>query len=118
MLNLRPQTQHWIATVTMLSGGFIVTSLLWATFLTHLIDGKARSAAATLLVAGVFAWFGIIHSPLTVGPINTPGEVIRQLGDQGRVEASAHQTPFHWAAAYVAMACTLLVSGQVWPRDR
>ena len=115
---LRPQTQHWIATVTMLSGGFIVTSLLWATFLTHLIDGKARSAAATLLVAGVFAWFGIIHSPLPSGPINAPGEVIRQLGEQGRAKASAHQTPFHWAAAYVAMACTLLLLGKFGQRPK
>ncbi len=109
---LRPQTQHWIATVTMLSGGFIVTSLLWGTFLAHLIDGKARPAAATLLLAGAFAWFGIIHSPLPSGPINTPGAVLRQLGEEGRTSASAHRTPYHWAAAYAAMAGTVLLLGK------
>ncbi len=37
-----PQTQHWVQTVTILSGGFIVTSLLWGSILTHLIDGRLR----------------------------------------------------------------------------
>ncbi len=110
--DLRPQTQHRIATVTMLSGGFIVTSLLWGTFLTHLIDGRVEPAAATLLMAGAFAWFGIIHSPLPSGPINAPAAVLRQLGAEGRATASAHQTPYHWAAAYAAMACTVLLLGR------
>jgi len=110
--DLRPQTQHWIATVTMLSGGFIVTSLLWGTFLTHLIDGRVKPAAATLLMAGAFAWFGIIHSPLPSGPIKAPGAVLRQLSEEGRATASAHQTPYHWAAAYAAMAFTVLLLGR------
>ncbi len=110
--DLRPQTQHWIATVTMLSGGFIVTSLLWGTFLTHLIDGRVKPAAATLLMAGAFAWFGIIHSPLPSGPINAPAAVLRQLSEEGRATASAHQTPYHWAAAYAAMAFTVLLLGR------
>jgi AGZA family xanthine/uracil permease-like MFS transporter len=107
--DLRPQTQHWIATVTMLSGGFIVTSLLWSTSLTHLIDGRIKPAAATLLLAGVCAWFGIIHSPLPAGPISTPGAVLSQLREEGRATASAHQTPYHWAGAYSAMAVALLL---------
>ena len=110
--DLRPQTQHWIATVTMLSGGFIVTSLLWGTFLTHLIDGRVKPAAATLLMAGAFAWFGIIHSPLPSGPINAPAAVLRQLSEEGRATASAQQTPYHWAAAYAAMAFTVLLLGR------
>jgi AGZA family xanthine/uracil permease-like MFS transporter len=113
---LRPQTQHWISTVTMLSGGFIITSLLWATFLTHLIDGRIRPAAATLLVAGTFAWFGIIHSPLPSSPIAPPGTVLRQLEAEGRREASRQQTPYHCAAAYAAMAVTVLVLGRYGQR--
>ena len=45
---LRPQAQHWVQTVVILSGGFIVTSLLWATALAHLIDGQVRAASATV----------------------------------------------------------------------
>ncbi len=83
---LRPDTQQWIVTVTILSGGFIITSLLWGTCLTHLIDGRMKTAAATLSLAGVFAWFGIIHSPLPSGPIKTPAAVLRQLEQEGRAE--------------------------------
>ena len=109
---LRPETRQWIATVTILSGGFIVTSLLWGTILTHLIDGRVKPAAATLILAGIFAWFGIIHSPLPSGEINAPWVVLRQLDQQGRGAASAHQTPYHWAAAYGAMAATVLLLGK------
>jgi AGZA family xanthine/uracil permease-like MFS transporter len=105
---LKPQTQHWIGTLTMLSGGFILISLLWGTMLTHLLDGRARAAAATLFLAGVLAWFGIIHSPLPSSPINPPSAVLRQLQDDGLLGAVAQQTPYHWAAAYTAMAITVL----------
>ena len=65
--------------MTMLSGGFIVTSLLWGTALAHLIDGRIRPTAAALLLAGVFSWFGVIHSPLPSGAIMSPGAVIAEL---------------------------------------
>jgi AGZA family xanthine/uracil permease-like MFS transporter len=90
------------------SGGFIVTSLLWGTTLTHLIDGRVKPAAATLLLAGVCAWFGVIHSPLPSGPIATPATVLVQLETEGRARAGAGQTPYHWAAAYAAMAIVIL----------
>jgi adenine/guanine/hypoxanthine permease len=107
---LRPQTQHWIQTVTVVAGGggFIVTSLLWGTALAHLIDGRVRPLVACLLLAAVFSWFGIIHSPLPSSPIMTPGAVIRQLEAEGRAAASARQTPYHWSAGYVAMALALV----------
>jgi AGZA family xanthine/uracil permease-like MFS transporter len=112
---LPPQVQHWVATITVLSGGFIVTSLLWATSLAHLIDGRMREASATLALAGVFAWFGVIHSPLPEGPIVAPSAAIARLKAEGRFEAAAHQTPYHWAAAYGGMAVTLLLLAR-WGR--
>ena len=107
---LRPATQHWIQTVTVLSGGggFIITSLLWGSALAHMIDGRVRPLVATLLLAAVFSWFGVIHSPLPSSPIMTPGSVIRQLEAEGRAKASAHQTPYHWAAGYVLLAVALV----------
>jgi AGZA family xanthine/uracil permease-like MFS transporter len=96
--------QHLIETITILSGGFIVTSMLWATTLAKMIDGRMRTAAATLFIAGLFALFGVIHSPLPSGPIVPPNEAIRQLRQQGRLEAAAAQTPYHWAAAYAVSA--------------
>jgi AGZA family xanthine/uracil permease-like MFS transporter len=106
---LLPHTQHWIQSVTMLSSGFIVTSLLWATVLTHLIDGRVRPALWVLLLAAVCSWFGIIHSPLPSSPILPPGQVIAQLEAEGRAHASAGQTPYHWTAAYTLVAIVLWV---------
>ncbi len=107
---LKPGTQHWIQTVTVLSGGggFIITSLLWGSALAHMIDGRVRPLVVTLLLAAVFSWFGVIHSPLPSSPIMTPGGVIQQLEAEGRARASANQTPYHWAAAYVLMAVVLV----------
>jgi AGZA family xanthine/uracil permease-like MFS transporter len=106
---LRPQTQHWIQSVTMLAGGFIVTSLLWGTALAHLIDGRVKPVVATLLVAAVFSWFGVIHSPLPSNPIMPPAQVLQQLEAAGRLKASAGQTPYHWSAAYILMAAAILL---------
>jgi adenine/guanine/hypoxanthine permease len=63
-------------------------------------------------LAGAFAWFGIIHSPLPSGPINAPSAVLCQLREEGRARASAQQTPYHWAAAYAAMAMAVLLLGR------
>jgi adenine/guanine/hypoxanthine permease len=103
--------QHWVQTDLMLANGFIVTSLLWGTTLAHLIDGKIRASAATMALAGVFAWYGVIHSPLPSGAIISPSEAISRLREEGRFEASARQTPYHWAAAYGSVAALLLVIG-------
>jgi AGZA family xanthine/uracil permease-like MFS transporter len=109
---LQPQAQHWVETVTVLAGGFIVTSLLWATGLANLIDGRFRAAAASMLLAGVFAWFGVIHSPLPSGPIVAPQVAMKMLKAEGRDRAAALQTPYHWAAAYGAMAAVFFVVGR------
>ncbi len=110
------ETQHWIQSVIMLSGGFILTSLLWATALAHMIDSRARAAAIALGVAGVFSWFGVIHSPLESSPIATPGAVIAQLRETGRFQATAHQTPYHWTAAY-ALAAAIVLGLARWRAD-
>jgi AGZA family xanthine/uracil permease-like MFS transporter len=115
---LQPTTQHWIATVTMLSGGFIVTSLIWGAALAHLIDGRVGATASALAMAGAFSWFGVMHSPLPSGAIMSPSRVVAELEAQGRAEATAGQTPHHWAAAYGAAAAVVLVLGAFGGRPR
>ena len=110
---LAPRAQKWTQTVIMLSGGFIVASLLWGTTLAHLIDGKVRSAVTALIVAGVLALFGVIHSPLPSSPIVTPDRAINQLKAEGRFAASEGQTPYHWAIAYWAAAACVGVAGAI-----
>ncbi len=107
-------TQQWIQTVMVLAGGgtFIVTSVLWATALAHLIDGRVRAIVGTLVLCTVFSWFGIIHSPLAVFPDRDARRGDRQLRKDGRYEATALQTPYHWSAAYLLTAVSLLALGR------
>ena len=116
---IQPGTQHWIQTVTVVAGGggFIVTSLLWATALAHLIDGRIRPVVATLLIAAVFSWFGIIHSPLPSSPIMSPAAVIdaAQAGGPSRSVRPANALSLGGRlCASTAVACAGLsrVSGR------
>jgi AGZA family xanthine/uracil permease-like MFS transporter len=112
---LRPDVQHWVQTVTTLAGGggFIVTSLLWATALAKLIDGRMNAAALTLGLAALASLFGVIHSPLPSSPILPPGAVQIELAAAGRLGAAAGQTPAYWAAAYAATALCWLLLGRL-----
>jgi AGZA family xanthine/uracil permease-like MFS transporter len=109
---LGPEIRQWMQTLTVLSGGFIVTSLIWGTALARVIDGRMRAAAAALAVGAGLALFGVTHSPLRSGPILPPWEAVARLERQGRLEATAWQTPYHWASAYLGMAAALLVVGR------
>ncbi len=109
---LTPTAQHWLQTDLILANGFIVTSLLWATTLAFLIDGRLRATVITLILAAVFALFGVIHSPLPESPILPPQETIARLHAAGRYEACDRQTPYHWAAAYAALAVAVAVIGR------
>jgi AGZA family xanthine/uracil permease-like MFS transporter len=51
----------------LLSNGFIITSLLWATFLSFILNRRLTAAAAAMLIAGGFTLFGVIHSPFPDG---------------------------------------------------
>ncbi|MBY0395129.1 MAG: permease, partial [Thermoleophilia bacterium] len=104
--------QHWAQTVLILANGFIVTSLLWATTLAHLIDRRVRSAALTMALAAVFAWFGVIHSPLPSSPILSPAEAVARLEAEGRGKAAERQTPYQTAAAYAATAVAIALIGR------
>lgn len=107
-----PPVRHLIQTLLMLSGGFIVTSLLWATGLARMLDGRVRAAAAVFALAGGLSLFGVIHSGLPSGPLLDPATAIRRLESEGRLDASAGQTPYHWAGAYLGVAVVLLAIGR------
>ncbi|HEX7377864.1 MAG TPA: permease [Pirellulales bacterium] len=112
-------TAESLQTLRMLSNGFVVTSLLWASTLAMLIDRRYWSAAAFLLTAAVCSLFGVIHSPLPDSPLLLPWNVpLERLPF-----AAAARTPLLMAAAYAAMAATAIGCG-LWfcpanaPRDR
>ena len=68
-----------------------------------LLDGRLKLSAIYWAVAGVFALFGIIHSPLASAPIDLPQNIVPQLDETARF-----QTPYLWAAAYGLTALFVL----------
>ncbi|MBX3415199.1 MAG: permease [Pirellulales bacterium] len=100
-----------LQTMRMLSAGFIVTSLLWASTLVAMIDRRLKQAAAYLAVAAVASLFGVIHSPLPGGSMVLPW-ALPELP-----KAAAGQTPFYLAAAYALTAAMLFGWGMWRPED-
>jgi AGZA family xanthine/uracil permease-like MFS transporter len=103
----RPDVLVLIQTLRCLSGGFIITSMLWAAALAMLIDGHLVRAAGYFAVCAVCTFFGVIHSPLADEQINLPGRVLAQVSGGFR-KAIEYQTPYHWALAYGFVVLLLL----------
>jgi AGZA family xanthine/uracil permease-like MFS transporter len=98
---LRADLADRLQTLRMLGAGFLVSSLLWASALAALIDGRLRQAAGFLLVAAACALVGVIHSPLAGSPLVWPWSAALREADLG--DAS----PAGWAAGYVLAAALL-----------
>jgi len=64
---LSPELQRSLSAATMLGHGFIVTAMLWATWLIDLIDGRLGRAALLGGAGAVLTLFGLIHSPFPDG---------------------------------------------------
>jgi len=64
--------QEKLATLTILSNSFILTSLLWAWTLSAIIDRKLNVAALVLSIAGGLTLVGLIHSPLSENRLFVP----------------------------------------------
>jgi AGZA family xanthine/uracil permease-like MFS transporter len=105
-----PPAREWLQTLRCLSNGFLISGLLWAAALAMLLDGRLVRSAAFLAVAGVCAFFGVIHSPLADERIGLPYDVLLKIRDETPQlwEAALHQTPYHWAGAYALAALLLL----------
>jgi AGZA family xanthine/uracil permease-like MFS transporter len=99
-------TEAVIQALRCLGNGFIITSLLWASALAAILDGKLARAALFLAIAGVCSLFGIIHSPLRYEEIAWPHEIWEQMSNAAAIRS---QSPFHWAAGYALSAGLLLV---------
>jgi hypothetical protein len=102
-----------VQTLRCLANGFIITSLLWAAALAMLLDGKLARSAGYFGIAGLAAFFGVIHSPLPDEQVNLPWRVLEMVPEAFR-GAVACQTPYHWAGAYGLVVLTLL--GLSWFR--
>ena len=101
--SLSNSLQQQLNTLRVLAAGFIVTSLVWASALAAIIDRRLGLAAAYFSVASVFAFFGIIHSPLPGSAMFLPWNLDLPL----------RATPYGYGGGYLAVA-VLLGLWQVW----
>ncbi len=118
VLSFQPAIREWLQILTVLSGGFLITGLLWGTALTKLIDGRWGESAGIFALGSVFSLFGVMHSPLKGSPLGWPWWVISELERTGRFPEATYQTPYHWAAAYAASALTVVLIGCSGSRGR
>ncbi len=58
------RTAENVFTIKVLAGGFIATSVIWASATAKIIDRNYLSAAIFFALGGVFTLFGVMHSPL------------------------------------------------------
>jgi AGZA family xanthine/uracil permease-like MFS transporter len=122
-----------VQTLYCLGNGFVLTSLLWATSLTAVIDGRWKTAAVCLVIAGAFTLAGLMHSPLLKPEIALPTAVMNEVRqplkpsatDESRKpdkpsslspeavqawpERYRYQTPYHWSVAYLLAAGVVLL---------
>ncbi|MFT5523477.1 MAG: AGZA family xanthine/uracil permease-like MFS transporter [Pirellulaceae bacterium] len=98
-------------TLHLLSGGFIVTSLLWASALAAIIDRRFAAGATYFGVAAACSLFGIIHSPLPGSPMVIPWDLPSSLP-----HSSLGQTPIYMTIGYLVMAGIVVVFG-LWSPD-
>jgi AGZA family xanthine/uracil permease-like MFS transporter len=103
--DLSPALQAEIGIVRVLANGFIVTSLLWASFLAMLIDRRLKVAALIAGVMACFTLFGVMHSPLDNAAMFLPWQL----------EGTSARIPSEYAAGYVLIAALLLAWGR-WAR--
>lgn len=106
-------TAETLQTLRVLSSGFVITSLLWASTLAMLIDRRYVAAAAFLATAAVCSLFGVIHSPLASSPLALPW----QIPLDALPTPAAARTPIVMASAYGACALVVLACGVGLPRD-
>jgi AGZA family xanthine/uracil permease-like MFS transporter len=92
-------------TLRVLAGGFIVTSLLWASALAALIDHQLKRAGIYYCVAAACVMFGVIHSPLPGSPLFLPWEL----------DVANRDLVLRLFVAYLAMAGIMFCLG--WKRD-
>ena len=88
-----------LAVITILGNGFIITSMVWASFVVAMIDGKSGRAALILLLGAGLALFGLIHSVDPAGGVYLPW----------LLDAGARALVWQFAGAYAVLAAGLLL---------
>lgn len=99
--------------LNVLAGGFILTSLIWASATARLIDRQFSAAAVYLAIGGFFTLFGLMHSPLEGDKMFWPW----QLFDAALTTPEQRMISLQFATSYLVMA-GLILGMSYWLGDR
>jgi AGZA family xanthine/uracil permease-like MFS transporter len=88
-----------MAVIVILGNGFIITSMVWASFVVAMIDGQVRKAAGIVAIGAVLTAFGIIHSVEPIGSVYLPW----------LLDPAARALVWQFVAAYGALAVVLFL---------
>jgi adenine/guanine/hypoxanthine permease len=100
-----------VHTATVLSHGFILTSIFWASALAMAIDRKLVQSAYYYFAAAACTLFGLMHSPLPNSPIRLPfafpgmPESLNSL----LLPAELRGTVFNWFGGYMLVGLILIL---------
>ena len=113
---LNPPLGSQLQTIRMIagSGGFIITSVIWASMLVAMIDHRLKRAACYLMFAAVCSLFSIMHSPFDDGRMALPWDVDSLVS---LPTVAAGQTPVYVASAY-ALAAAIMFAWGLWHDDK
>lgn len=96
-----------------LAGGFIFTSVIWASATANIIDRKYLVAGIYLALGGVFTLFGVMHSPLTGDRMFLPTDMGNgEIFDPAKLAAVRD-----FAIAYFVMAAVMIGLWQMLPES-
>jgi adenine/guanine/hypoxanthine permease len=96
-----------VHTAQILSRGFILTSIFWASALALAIDRKLVQAAGHYFAAALCTSVGLIHSPLPNAPIRLPLP-LPGVPAEFVLDAGLRSTVFNWAAGYLLVGLLML----------
>jgi len=88
-----------MAVIVILGNGFIITSMIWASFVVAMIDGHVRKAAGIVALGGLLTACGLIHSVQPIGSVYLPW----------MLDAASRSLVRQFVAAYAALAAVLLL---------
>lgn len=105
---VRADLQSLMLHLNVLAGGFILTSLIWASAMAKIIDRRFVHASIYMAIAGLLVLFGVMHSPLEGDKMFLPWNLFDQ---QGAFDAESTRVVLQFAIAYLVMSVLLFTLG-------
>ncbi len=91
-LQATPANEDLFLIINVLAGGFILTSLIWASVTARIIDRRYYSAGVFFLAGAVLTMFGLMHSPLKDDQMFLPYHLLPENLFASEVMASAQKS--------------------------